>query len=258
MSAGQRYYRKIEGTSALIDETNILLNLPWKIQVALASGYAAYLLGYRGVRAAHKAIDTAFITLVFGLVATSVIVLLAGQNIVVITASAFAASCVSAILWRMIFSQWLHGVMHHFNISWSNDDPSALATLSNNTKYPLTQIAVELDDGTWLRCDDTSKYIGAPFGPVVLGPNGDIAFYLTHQELLGADAKQLTSVRDPNYGDRITYIPAHRINRITFRHKQKTSRLSKAEVSQHSGSAQPSAESSLEASVDMISPNSLP
>jgi len=57
--------------------TSVLLNLPWNIQIALASGYAAYLLGYRGVRAAHKAIDIAFITLVFGLVATGVIVLLA-------------------------------------------------------------------------------------------------------------------------------------------------------------------------------------
>lgn len=37
-------------------DNNLILNLPWKIQVALASGYAAYLLGYRGIRSAHKAI----------------------------------------------------------------------------------------------------------------------------------------------------------------------------------------------------------
>lgn len=221
------------------EASSLLLNLPWKIQVALASGYAAYLLGYRGVRSAHKAIDTAFITLIFGLVATSVIVILDGKNIVLIISAAFVTTCISAILWRKFFSLWLHSLMHRFDITWANDDPSALATLSSNSRYPLTQIAVELEDGTWLRCDDTAKFIGAPFGPVILGPKGDIAFYLTHQEAPGADAKELTSVRDPNYGDRITYIPANQIRRITFRHKTKSNRLSTAAVALRSDSALP-------------------
>jgi len=111
--------------------------------------------------------------------------------------------------------------MHRFNVTWSNDDPAALITLSNNSRYPLTQFAVQLDDDTWLRCDDTSKFLGAPFSPVIIGPSGDVAFYLTHEEMKGAEPKELKSVRDPNYGDRITYIPAHRIRRITFRHKRK-------------------------------------
>lgn len=206
-------------------DANTLLTLPWKVQVALASGYAAYLLGYRGVRAAHKAIDTAFITLVFGLVATGVIVLLEGQNAIVTMVSAFVASCLTAIIWRKYLSRWLHGLMHYFDITWSNDDPSALATLSSNTIYPLTQIAVLLDDGTWLRCEDTAKFIGAPFGPVILGPDGDIAFYLTHQETSDGTLKELTSVQNSDYGDRITYIPSARIKRITFRHKKRASRL---------------------------------
>lgn len=206
------------------DASNLLLNLPWQLQVAIASGYAAYLLAYRGIRSAHNAIDTTFITLVFGLVATSVIALLRYQSAVLVIATAFATTCFVAILWRRFFSRWLNDLMHHFDISWSNDDPSALASLSNNSRYRLSQVAVELDDGTWLSCVDTAKFADAPFGPIVLGPNGDIAIYLTHEQPPGGEPKELTTVRDEYYGDRVTYIPSDRIKRITFRHKRKSSR----------------------------------
>lgn len=197
-----------------------ILNLPWKIQVALASGYAAYMLGYRGIRAAHQAIDTAFITLIYGLVATSVMVLLNGKNPAAVIPAAFFATCIVALLWRKFFSYWLHDLLHHFNISWSNDDPSAYATLLSNSKYYVTQIAVEMQDGTWLRCENTQSFLDAPYGPAVFGPTGDIAFYLTHEDKPDASTRQLSSVRDPNFGDRITYVPAAQIRQITIRHQK--------------------------------------
>jgi hypothetical protein len=208
------------------DANALLLNLPWKIQVALASGYAAYLLGYRGIRAAHKAIDTAFITLMFGLIATGIVLFLDGWNALFVIVAAFVVTCAVAISWRKYFSQWLHDFMHYFDISWSNDDPSALASLSNNSRYRLTQVAVELDDGTWLRCDDARKFVGSPFGPLVLGPNGDVALYLTHEEPRDKEAKELKTVLHPDFGDRITYIPAARIRQITLRHTGGISRSS--------------------------------
>ena len=36
-----------------------LLNLPWQIQVSLASGYAGYMLAYTGMRENHRTIDSA-------------------------------------------------------------------------------------------------------------------------------------------------------------------------------------------------------
>jgi hypothetical protein len=200
-----------------------LLDLPWQIQVSLASGYAAYLLGYRGIRFGHSAVDTTFITLIFGLVATAIIALLniwhPSINPVVSGAVAFLGACVVALLWRRIFRQWLHRFLRAAKISYTDDDPSALATISANNKFGPTQIAVQLDNGTWLRCDYAAKFNESPFGPFVLGPNGDIALYLTHEELEGQPAKELQSVKDKDWGDRITYVPASRIRQITLRHK---------------------------------------
>jgi len=104
-------------------------------------------------------------------------------------------------------------------VSWSDDDPSALATLSGNARFPVSQIAVELDNGTWLRCDDASRFANAPFGPFVIGPTGDVALYLTHLEKPGEPDVEVHNVRDGHWGDRITYVPAPRVRRITLRHK---------------------------------------
>ena len=75
-----------------------------------------------------------------------------------------------------------------------------------------------LDDGTWLRCDDTSKFNDAPYAPCLIGPSGDVALYLTHEEPPGGPAKEMTTVIDAHYGDRLTYVPANRVRRLTVRH----------------------------------------
>lgn len=87
-----------------------------------------------------------------------------------------------------------------------------------NSKYRVYQVAVLKDDGTWLRCDDTTKFQGAPFAPCLLGPTGDVALYLTHTEPPNADVSELKTVRDAHYGDRITDVPANRIKMLTLRH----------------------------------------
>jgi hypothetical protein len=199
---------------------DMLLNLPWQIQVSLGSGYAAYLLSYRGIRFGHRTIDTTFITLAFGLVATGTMAFMRNQNPIVAGAAAFIATCVLALFWRRFFRDMLGALLRKLNITWANDDPSALATLSGNSRHPISQIAVELDDGTWMRCDHADKYKDTPFGPLTLGPEGDIALYLTHEEKLGQEPKELQTVRHPDWGDLITYIPAARIRQITFRHKR--------------------------------------
>ncbi|HEX7775157.1 MAG TPA: hypothetical protein VF449_01360 [Parvibaculum sp.] len=195
-----------------------LLNLPWQIQVSVASGYAAYLLAYVGLRGHHKAIDIAFVTLVFGLFATAVLALAGSYGAVIAGIAAFLVACGSGIIWRKWGRSAAKYVLRSANVSWSDDDPSALATLSANTKFPLSGIAVLLDDGTWLRCDDTSKFHDAPFGPCLLGQNGDVALYLTHEDKPDSESKELTTVRNKDYGDRITYVPASRIRLVTLRH----------------------------------------
>jgi hypothetical protein len=202
----------------------ITQNLPWQIQVALASGYAGYLLAYIGMRDDHRSIDTAFVTLVFSLIASGMLWLLAFSNPVVASASAFIATCIAALVWRGAIKRLMHWLLHKFDISWSDDVPSAWATLSHNSKFPISQIAVELDDGTWLRCDRAHMFADAPFGPAVLGPSGDIALYLTHIEPKDQEAKELKTVRLEEWGDRITYVPAARVRQVTIRYWNKVNR----------------------------------
>jgi hypothetical protein len=203
-----------------------LLKLPWDLQVPLASGYAAYVLAYTGLRDRQKTVDVAFISLVFSLIATGILVVSAKRGIEPIKAGAlaFAVTVISGALWRKLGRPAVSWSLRAANITWSNDDPSALASLSENTKCYVTQVAVLLDDGSWLSCLNAVDFNKAPFGPFQLGPSGDIALYVTDiSEADGVEKPQLT-LRDSAYGDRITYVPAARIKRITVRYLRKPSR----------------------------------
>jgi hypothetical protein len=198
-----------------------LLTLPWQQQIVLAAGCASYMTAYMGARGHHRAIEMMFITLTFSLISTFALAITPSWPPVASGLAAVAAPLIIALAWRKWGSHWFVEFMRHGDFTWSNDDPSALATLTANAKHPVTQIAVLLDDGTWLRCDDTAKFNDAPYAPCLLGPSGDVALYLTHEEPPGGDAKELKTVRNADYGDRLTYVPASRIRCITIRHQKR-------------------------------------
>jgi hypothetical protein len=209
-----------------------LLKLPWDLQVPLASGYAAYVLAYTGLRDRQKTVDVAFISLVFSLVATGVLTLAAKRGVEPVQASglAFGVTVISGALWRRLGRPFVGWSLRAANITWANDDPSALATLSENTKCYVTQVAVQIDDGSWLSCQSAVDFTRAPFGPFQLGPNGDIALYVTDITEADGASKPQPTLRDPTYGDRITYVPAARIKRITVRYLRKPNRSWQAAV----------------------------
>ena len=196
-----------------------LLNLPWQIQLSIASGYAAYLLCSVGSRAKHTAVDVTFLTLTFGLIASGVyFVGLRFTNIYASSAAAFVITCSCGALWRRYFSSMLRKILRKTNISWSDDSPNSLASMLYDSSRPVSQIAVQLEDGTWLRCDNLKDFETSPFGPCRIGPDGDVAMYLTHTVSKDGEEKELTTVKDLEFGDRITYIPASKIKRINLRH----------------------------------------
>jgi len=198
-----------------------LLNLPVQIQVALGSGYAAYMTAHAGIRAHHSATEIAMRSLAYGLIATAVLALMPpGHNVVVGGMVAFLITVFAAMFWRRVGCRIWRELLRRAGVSWSDDNPSAWMSFSESTDNYVSQIAVQLDDGTWLRCDDTTKFRDAPFGPCVLGSSGDVALYLTHEEPPSVEAKELKTVIDPYYGARLTYIPAARIRRLTLRHKR--------------------------------------
>ena len=195
-----------------------LLHLSWPVQVALGSGYAGYLLAYLGIRSDHKSIDAIFVSLAFSLIATAALYLLSHQNPIAAGAIAFLATIVSTLVWRAVIRHPFLSLMRHWNVSWADDAPSAWASFHENNKIPATQIGVELDDGTVLRCDHASDFNDAPYGPFVLGVNGDVALYATGEERVGREPKQFTTTRHKD-GDLITYIPASRIRLVMIRYK---------------------------------------
>lgn len=209
-----------------------LLTLPFEIQLALGAGYAAYVVAYVGIRHHHTASDKVFRAIAFGLVATAILKGLPTTLGWWRYGLAIAAALLGGITWRLALADWSRAAFRASNLSWADDAPSAWATItSHNRRAPISQISVELDDGTWLFCFDTTPFKQSPFPVAVLGPEGDLALYVTH-ERVGIDGPvvELDDVIDPMHGDRLTHISANRIRRVSFRFFGPLNAVARAEV----------------------------
>jgi hypothetical protein len=131
----------------------------------------------------------------------------------------FATSILFGVLWRKYFKNLTHSILSKLNVSWANDDPPALITISASTNYSIWQLLVETKDKHWFESLDIEKYATAPYGPFLLGPTGDVALYVDQITLPDGTEKEQRRVLDPLYGDKITYIPTGEIRRITMRLK---------------------------------------
>jgi hypothetical protein len=208
-----------------------VLKLPWDLQAALAIGYAAYIVANRGLRGRQSTIDVAFISLIFSVIATMVLAAAAPRlGTVLAIALAFLTSVAVGAMWRWRGREWLSRAFMWSNLSWSNDELSALVTLSANNKHPVSQVSVLLDDDTWLCCDRTVQFTDAPFGPLLIGADGDVALYVTSERYADGTTKEQSTVQDTRLGDCMTYVPAARIRRILLRHVSAASRSSPAEA----------------------------
>lgn len=194
-----------------------ILALSWNVQVALASGYAAYIISYRGVRVHHTASDTVFFSMVFSLIASAELWLTRSFSPIVGGTSAFLLTVAVGLLWRRIGMQLLTAMLRGANTTWSDDTPSAWARLQENREYPLSQISVLLKDGTWLHCNETAAFNASPYAPAILGTTGDVLMYLTSIKAKDGEERLQTTTLDPNFGARLTYIPASEIARINVR-----------------------------------------
>ena len=199
------------------DDVKELIDLSWQLQLALGSGYLAYLISYAGVRDHHTAADAVFRAIAFGLIAN---ILLAWDpfsqpgNI----ACAFLATIFAGALWRWRIGRWARYVLRWSNISWADDIPTAwLSITALSTDARPTQIAVELLDGRILLCEDTRPFADAPHGPYTLGLDGSAAIYVTAEMRPNGEWIEKQDARHETEGDLITYIPAPQIKRVDFR-----------------------------------------
>lgn len=196
-----------------------LLELPLALQIALGSGYIAYATAYFGARDHHSNFDKVFITLAFSMVSTFWGYMYYNFTNLITYSAQFSFTVVFAVLWRIYIRRVSVAILRKANLSWRSGEPSALETVMSNTKHYVSQVGIELIDGTWLECEQTSNFGSLPLGAVTIGKGGDVAEYVSHITKPGKSRVEAKHVLDDYYGPRISYIPANQIRRITLRHQ---------------------------------------
>ncbi|MFB6465040.1 DUF6338 family protein [Bradyrhizobium tunisiense] len=206
-----------------MDDLTKLINLPWATLLTLASGYAGYFVANVGIREHHKTIDVVFSTLVFGFFAAfayNTSQLLLGLTLSWASLVAFIFALVVGGCWSLFGRKISESVLRRLRISYADELPSAWIALFSQ-KRVATQLSVKLKDGTWLKCNDLSRFTSSPNGPCVLGAKGDVLMYVTH---VRSSVSEVFFPRDPladdYWGDEVTYIPADQIARIDFRRRR--------------------------------------
>lgn len=205
----------------MLDATNIsdLAALPWQLQVVAASGYIAYLLAFVGLRHTHKAADTVFGTLAFGLFALATLSLLPAKvhwiGAIII---ALVSSLAAAVIWRWLVRGELRKLLRASGYTWADDTPSAWDRLLEGGYKGTTQLTVELNDGRFLYCTEAERAGKHPFGPFILGTCGDVLLYVDSSKAPGAEPVDHTdAVFDADWGSLLTYVPADSIRKIAIR-----------------------------------------
>lgn len=194
-----------------------LLNLPFAIQMAVGSGYLAYLVAYAGIREHHSTTDVVFRTLSFGIVTTGILTLPIKYPYL-LAALAITATVFAGIVWRKFGMRWSKSLLRSADVSWSDDIPSAWMSLTAaDTDCPHAQISVELDDGRMLHCANTRNFADAPYGPCLYGPDGSIAMYVTKEMRPDGSWFEHEHVFDESEGWQITYIRPSIIRKVHIR-----------------------------------------
>lgn len=196
-----------------------LAALPWQLQLVLASGYVGYLLAFVGIRHTHKAADTVFGTLAFGLFALAALALVpASWHWAVAGGLAISAALLAAVLWRWIVRGLLRRALRDSGYSWADDTPSAWDRLLEGEYKGVRQLTVELEDGRYLYCTEAERVGELPYGPFILGTSGDVLLYVDKSKSAKGEIVDHTeTVFDDDWGNLLTYVPKDSIRKIAIR-----------------------------------------
>lgn len=230
-----------------------LLKLSFPLQVAIASGYLAYLIAYAGIRQHHTVADALLKSFVFGFIASAVFSLgppgALGTSIV-----AFVLPLAAAILWRWLGIRAWAWLVRRYGISWADDIPTAwLSVTATRTDFSPSQVCVETLDGRLLLCENTRDFADAHQGPVTFGLSGDLAFYVTAERRADGEWIDKSDVCHPREGDLLTYLPASQIKRVELRYlSEKVARAAAKKAKAAAAAAGALAEPSLECKSDAL------
>jgi cold shock CspA family protein len=196
-----------------------LLAQSWPTLLMAASGYAAYYVANVGVRDHHKPADMVFSIILFAFVSAFAFYFsrwVLDLSLVSSSGIAFVFAMFGGAVWRVQGRPRFERLLRVTRVSHSDDLPSAWIALFDE-RCVTTQLTVQLKDGSWLMCDDLSKFRASPNGPCVLGAKGDILMYVTDKRANQRGGFVAMAPIDPEWGHEITYIPADQIIRVDLR-----------------------------------------
>lgn len=189
------------------------------VQVALGAGYLGYATAYAGFRKDHRSEDAVFISLAFGAIAyVSFGLAEAMLGPVGAAVAGFCVSLLAAILWRIAGRDaWLK-VMGAAGVHREDGVHSAWAKIVQSGRQ-VGQVSVHLKSGRVLYLNDRRKYHDLPFDGLYLGGDGSVAMVVEEEELPDETNEARDGIADPDWGLRITYVPAGEIGRVDIRLK---------------------------------------
>lgn len=205
-----------------------ILNLPFEIQLILASGYLSYKISSASLNKNHRTIDEIFQILSFGMIAYITNNLIRNnvpswndwQSMPIATAS----SLLTAIFWRKWIWDLIKKILKKSGTTNENFYPSSWDHIICHKDILWRYIIVQLKDGYMLESDLDQVPKHLPFRPLDVDSSGAIALYITsltrpNQETAVEFGYQ--RIHDEIGCSQITYIPASEISRIDIRFSQK-------------------------------------
>jgi hypothetical protein len=193
-------------------------DLSLSVQVALASGYLAYITAYAGLRRGHAPQDAIFISLAFSVVALLSFDVLPIEQAYLRSAIAAAAALLSGIFWRKIGRPvWLWS-MRRLGVHREDGVHAPWDVIVQTTKK-VGQVSVHLKNGRTLCLNDRRNFAQAPWEGLYLGGDGSVIMAVEMEELPDGSEETRQGVTDADWGTRLTYIPASEIERVNIRMK---------------------------------------
>lgn len=193
-----------------------LLSLPLTAQVGLGAGYLAYLLAYGADRKNHSTADTAFLSFAFGIPAL-IPMTLTPLSPLSSTLFGTAAALGLALMWQAGLQKWLLPLQIRLGLGREDGLPTAWSGVLAHPNLECSQISVHTTDGRVLYLNDRHQVLNAPHQGLYLGSDGSVLMAVQQEELPSGAEEQREDIIDPNWGARMTYIPAAQIVRINIR-----------------------------------------
>ncbi|WP_421998148.1 hypothetical protein [Roseovarius confluentis] len=193
-----------------------LYNLPLELQTALAGGYLAYWIAYTGLDRNPRAIEVAFRTFAFGLPAVAAFRMALEISPAVAVAAGIASAITCAALWRVVGRSLTLWALEKLGVLGDDGLDNAWTALIQQRKLTVGQLSVHTKDGRVLY-QNGHEYPEAHLGGMYFGQDGSIVMVVEEEELHDGTEEKREGITDPNWGTRVTYIPADQIARVNMR-----------------------------------------